>query len=51
MGEAAKPHPRVTKVRGRAWSQSADGVKVTGCNTFSAVPSTKVRPGTHHGMA
>ena len=31
-GEARKPHPRVIKVCERAWSQSPDGVKVTGCN-------------------
>ena len=51
MGEAAMPHPRVTKVRGRAWSQSPDGIKVTGCKMFSAVPSTEARPRTQHGMA
>ena len=44
MGEADKPHPRVTKGRGSARSQSSDGVKVTGCNLFSAVPSTKAWP-------
>ena len=51
MREVDKPHPRVTKGRGSALSQSSDGVKVTGCNLFSAVPSTKARPGTHHSMA
>ena len=51
MGEVDKPHPRVTRGRGSARSHSSDGVKVTGCSLFSAVPSTKARPGTHHGMA
>ena len=51
MGQADKPHPRVTKGRGSAWSHSSDGVKVMGCNLFSALPSTKARPETHHGMA
>ena len=51
MGEAVNPHPRVKKVRGCARSQISDGDKVTGCNMFSAVPSTKARPGRHHGMA
>ena len=49
--EADKPHPRVTRGRGSARSHSSDGVKVTGCKLISAVPSTKARPGTHHGMA
>ena len=51
MGEADKPHPQVTKGCGSAQSHSSDGAKVTGCNLFSAVPSTKAQPGTHHGVA
>ena len=51
MGEADKPHPRVTRGCRSARSHSSDGVKVTGCILFSVVPSTKARPGTHHGMA
>ena len=41
MGEAGKPHRWVTKGHGSARFHSSDGVKVTRCNLFSAVPSTK----------
>ena len=43
-GRSSEAPPEVTKVHGRAWSQTPNGVKMTGCNMFSAVSSTKARP-------